>query len=226
MTLHEVLAKLEALGNEKVRALNIRNGADGAQYGVKLGDIRSIAKSAKPDHDLAMQLWETGNLDARLLAILWMKPKAIPATELDRMVRSNAVLQLSDWLNSYIVKAHPDKEALRRQWMSDDHPMAARAGWSLTAERIAKQPDDLNLPALLDRIERELADAASEPQWTMNVALANIGIYHPEHRARALAIGEALGVYRNYPTSPGCTSPFAPSWINELVKRQAAPRKA
>lgn len=222
MTLDEVLAKLEALGDGKVRALAIRNGAEGRQYGVKLGDIRSLAKSTKPDHDLAMRLWETGNLDARLLAILWMKPGAIPAAALDRMVRSNRVLQLSDWLNAYIVKRHPEKEALRRQWMESADPMAARAGWNLTAERIAGNVGDLDLTALLDRIERELAAAAPQPQWTMNTALANIGIHHPGHRARALAIGEALGVYRDYPTSPGCTSPFAPIWIGEMVGRQAA----
>jgi 3-methyladenine DNA glycosylase AlkD len=56
----------------------------------------------------------------------------------------------------------------------------------------------------------------------MNVALANIGIHHAEHRARALAIGEALGVYRDYPTPPGCTSPFAPIWIGEMVRREVA----
>ena len=55
----------------------------------------------------------------------------------------------------------------------------------------------------------------------MNTALASIGINHPAHRARALAIGEALGIYRDYPTSPGCTSPFAPIWINEMVRRQS-----
>jgi 3-methyladenine DNA glycosylase AlkD len=97
--------------------------------------------------------------------------------------------------------------------------MAARAGWSLTAERVAKKPDGLDLGALLDRIEAELADAAPEPQWTMNMALAMIGIHHPALRARALAIGERLGVYRDYPTSPGCTSPFAPDWIGEMVRR-------
>ena len=220
MTVTEALAKLEALGNETVRSLNIRNGAGEQQYGVKLGDIRTLAKASKPDHGLAMALWETANLDARLLAVLWMKPKALSAAELDRLVRSNAVIQVSDWLNSYVVKLHPEKETLRRQWMQSDHPMAARAGWSLTAERIAKNADGLDLPALLDRIERELSGAAQEPQWTMNVALANIGIHHPAHRARAIAIGDALGVYRDYPTSPGCTSPFAPTWINELVRRQ------
>ena len=98
--------------------------------------------------------------------------------------------------------------------------MAARAGWSLTAERVAKKPEGLDLDALLDRIEAEMASAAPEPQWTMNSTLAAIGINHPAHRARALAIGEKLGVYRDYPTSAGCISPFAPEWIGEMVRRQ------
>jgi hypothetical protein len=37
---------------------------------------------------------------------------------------------------------------------------------------------------------------------------------------RAIAIGEKAGVYRDYPVSKGCTSPFAPIWINEMVRRQ------
>jgi 3-methyladenine DNA glycosylase AlkD len=213
MTLAESLAKLEALGNEKVRALNQRNGAGENQYGVKLGDIRTLAKAIRTNHALALELWETGNLDARLLAILLMKPRDLSADELDRLVRSNAAPQVSDWLNAYVVKAHPDKEDLRQRWMASDDPMAARAGWSLTAERVAKQPEGIDLAALLDRIEAELATAAALPQWTMNNTLAAIGIHHPAHRQRALAIGEALGVYRDYPVSPGCTSPFAPIWI-------------
>ena len=36
----------------------------------------------------------------------------------------------------------------------------------------------------------------------------------------ALAIGEKLGIYRDYPVSKGCTSPFAPIWIKEMVKRK------
>ena len=85
-----------------------------------------------------------------------------------------------------------------------------------------KKPDGLELDPQLDRCEAEMATAAPEPQWTMNNPLANIGIHNPSLRARALAIGEKLGVYRDYPTSPGCTSPFAPSWINEMVRRQEA----
>jgi 3-methyladenine DNA glycosylase AlkD len=90
----------------------------------------------------------------------------------------------------------------------------------LTSERIGKDADGLDLPALLDRIEAEMGDAAPEPQWTMNFCLAGIGIHFPKHRKRAVAIGEALGVYRDYPVPKGCTSPFAPVWIKEMVRRQ------
>jgi 3-methyladenine DNA glycosylase AlkD len=62
--------------------------------------------------------------------------------------------------------------------------------------------------------------AAPEVQWTMNMCLAEIGIHFPQHRKRAIAIGEKLGIFRDYPVSKGCTSPFAPIWINEMVRRQ------
>jgi len=55
----------------------------------------------------------------------------------------------------------------------------------------------------------------------MNSALDQIGIQFPELRDRAIAIGEKLGIYRDYPVSKGCTSPFAPIWIEEMVRRQS-----
>lgn len=221
VTLKDTLAQLESLGNEKVRAQNKKNGAVGNQFGVRLGDIRKLAAKIKTNDQLAIALWDTGNIDARLLAILVMKPKDLSRDEIDRMVRSANFSQLADWLNSYVVKSHPDKESLRQSWMEDDDPWAARAGWSLTSERIGKSPDGLDLPALLDRIESEMGNAASGAQWTMNFCLAGIGIHFPSHRKRAIAIGEKLGIYRDYPVSKGCTSPFAPIWINEMVRRQS-----
>lgn len=219
-TLKDTLAELEALGDEKVRARNKKNGAGENQFGVQLGDIRKLAAKIKTNDQLARSLWETGNIDARLLAILLLKPKNLSRDELDRMVRSADFPQLADWLNAYIVKNHPDKESLRQPWMDDEDPWAARAGWSLTSERIGKKPDGLDLPALLDRIESEMGTAAPEVQWTMNFCLGGIGIHFPEHRERAIAIGEKLGLYRDYPVSKGCTSPFVPIWVNEMVRRQ------
>jgi 3-methyladenine DNA glycosylase AlkD len=86
---------------------------------------------------------------------------------------------------------------------------------------VSKNADDLDLDALLDRIEKEMPKAPPESQWTMNNTLAAIGIHHAKHRKRAIAIGETIGLYRDWPVSKGCTPPYAPIWINEMVKRGA-----
>lgn len=220
--LEATLAQLEALGSEQMRAQNRKHGAGDNQFGVRMGDIRKVAAKIKSDHELGLALWATGNIDAQLLGILLMKPKQLSVEEMDGMVRAIDFAQIAEWFSSYVVKNHPDKETLRQAWMATDHPWAARAGWALTAGRVSRSPEGLDLTALLDRIESEMMGAAPETQWTMNTCLANIGIHFPEHRDRALAIGETLGVYRDYPVSKGCTSPFAPIWINEMVRRQAS----
>ena len=220
MTVKEALKDLKALGNAKVRALNAKSGAGDNQFGVSLGEIRTLAKKIKTNHELAVSLWDTGNVEAQFLATLVIQPKKLSARELDRMVRSISFVRVADWLISYVVRQHPEKEALRRDWMAADDRWAARAGWDLTAERVGKSPDGLDVPALLDRIEAEMAGAKPEVQWTMNNTLAGIGIHFPKQRKRAIAIGEKLGIYRDYPVSKGCTSPFAPIWINAIVSRQ------
>jgi 3-methyladenine DNA glycosylase AlkD len=216
----EILAQLKTMGDEKVRKLNVRNGAGDKQFGVKLGDIRVVAKKLKANHALALALWETGNLEAQLITTLLIKAKDLSSAEMEKMVKSVTVVQVAEWLHSYVLKDHDDKETLRQKWMTTKDPMAARAGWRLTAGRVAKSPEGLDPAALLKRIESEMGSADPLVQWTMNMCLAEIGIHFPEHRKRAIAIGEKLGIYRDYPCSAGCTSPFAPIWINYFVSRQ------
>ncbi|MFO0896520.1 MAG: DNA alkylation repair protein [Pirellulales bacterium] len=216
----EILGQLGALGNARMRAHNAKQGAGDNQFGVKLGDVRALANQIKTNHELALALWATDNVEARLLATLLIKPQALSPAELERMVRSATFVPVADWLHSYVVKEHPGKESLRQRWMTSDDPMAARAGWRLTAGRVAKSAEGLDLVALLHRIEAEMGSAAPVVQWTMNACLAEIGIHFPQHRTRAIAIGEKLGLYRDYPVSKGCTSPFAPTWIIAMVSRQ------
>jgi 3-methyladenine DNA glycosylase AlkD len=225
MTLAEAMRQLESLGNAGVRAQNAKSGPMGSgagdnQFGVARGDVRKLANKIKTNHELALSLWKTGNLDAQFLATLLINVKLLSADEMERMVKSISWVWVADWLYSYVLKEHVDKETLRKKWMTSDDRWAARAGWQLTAGRVAKSPEGLDLVALLDRIENEMSGAAPEVQWTMNMCLAEIGIHIPKHRKLALAIGEQLGIYRDYPVSKGCTSPFAPIWINEMVRRQ------
>jgi 3-methyladenine DNA glycosylase AlkD len=220
MTVEEAMRQLKSLGNEGVRAQNAKWGAGDNQFGVNRGDIRKLANKIKTNHELAWSLWKTGNIDAQFLATLLIKVDLLSADEIERLVKSISFAWVAEWLNSYVVKEHSDKETLRKKWMESDDRWTARAGWQLTAGRVAKSPEGLDLEALLDRIENEMGTAAPEVQWTMNMCLAEIGIHFPKHRKRAIAIGEKLGIYRDYPVSKGCTSPFAPIWINFMVSRQ------
>lgn len=217
----DVLDELEALGNAKVRERNSRLGAGSDQFGVLMGDIRKVAAKHKNDHELGLALWSTGNLEARHVAILLLRPKSLTADDVDSLVRDASFGPLADWLSSYIIKNHPESETLRLRWLADPDPWAARAGWSLTAGRAERSPEGLDLDGLLDRIATEMPTADPATQWTMNNSLAAIGINHPQLRQRAIDIGEKLGIYRDYPVPKGCTSPFAPIWISEMVKRQA-----
>ena len=220
MNCKEILSQLEALGDEKRRKHNTKYGAGDNQYGVKMGDIRKMAKQIKTNHDLALELWSTENIDARFLSILILDVGQISALQMDEMVRSVNFKHVADWINSYVVKLHPDNETLRKKWMKSKDPMALRAGWNLTKQRIVRDPEGIDIPGILDRIESEMGTAHPIAQWTMNFVLAETGINFPEHRKRALEIGEHLGVYRDFGTAKGCTSPFAPIWIKTMVDRQ------
>lgn len=221
MTVKKLLAQLESLGNAARRKHNTKAGAPDNQFGVKLGDLRAIAKKLKTDHALALELWDTGNVEAQLLATQIIDVSSLSAAELDTMTRSTTCGQVADWLNAYVVAQHPEKEKLRAKWMKDKDRWAARAGWNLTASRVQDgEADGLDLGALLDRIEKELPKAKPEVQWTMNNTLAAIGIDHAEHRKRALAIGEKIGLYRDWPVSKGCTPPYVPVWVEAMLKRK------
>jgi len=220
MNSKEILAQLKSLSNEKMMAHNKKFGAGDNQFGVKMGDIRALAKKIKTNHELALELWNTENVDARFLAILIIDPKKLSFEELKNLVKSEKFTHVADWLYTNVIKIYPDTESFRQEWMDSKDSMQARAGWSLTSGAVVRNPDVLDFPALLDRLESEMPKAAPEVQWTMNNTLANIGINHPEYRERALKIGEKLGIYRDFPVSKGCTSPFAPIWINEMVSRQ------
>ena len=214
----ELLAELAALEDPKVREVNERHGDD---HGVNLSKLRAIAKRLNTQHPLALELWDTGDTAARLLALLICRPKDFERDELDAMVRETLAPKVRDWFVNYVVKKSPHSETLRLAWSADPDPMVASAGWALTAERANKNAEGLDLARLLDVINAEMKEAPGRLQWEMNNTLAFIGIEHAEHRERALEIGERLEVLKDYPTPPGCTSPYAPLWISEMVRRQS-----
>ena len=218
-SVNEVLAELADLEDPQARAVNERRGND---IGVNLSKLRAIAKRLKTQHEFAAELWDTGDTQARLIALLINSPKKYTAEQLDAMLREARVPKVHDWFVSYVLKKNPESETRRIQWMSDPDEVVASAGWALTSQAVAKNVDNLDMEGLLDTIEAQMQQAPDQLQWAMNECLATIGIHQSEYRARALEIGERLAVLKDYPAPPNCTSPYAPEWINAMVSRQQA----
>jgi 3-methyladenine DNA glycosylase AlkD len=138
----EVMAELAALEDPRAREVNEKHGDD---HGVNLGKLRAMAKRLKTQQELASELWATGDTAARLLALLICRPKAFGRDELDTMLRQARIPKVHDWLVNYVVKKSPHAEELRTTWLADRDPLVASAGWALTSDRVAKQPEGLDL---------------------------------------------------------------------------------
>jgi 3-methyladenine DNA glycosylase AlkD len=150
--LEHVVRKLAALEDPKMREANERQGDD---HGVNLTRLRELAKLLKTQHELALELWATGDTAARLLSTLVCRPKALSAAELDAMIRDIRSPKLLDWFIVNMVKRGRHAEELRIAWKDGDD-LVGRAGWSLTTERVVKNAEGLDLDALLDQIEKKM----------------------------------------------------------------------
>lgn len=213
----DLVKELADLEDAKVRAVNEKHGD---AHGINLTKLRAVAKRVKTQHELSVELWATENPNARLLALLICSPRKFDGDSLDKMLRQSQSPKEQDWLVNYVVKKNKSAEELRIWWLADEDSNVASAGWALTSDRVNKKPEGLDLSALLDEIETSMREAPERLQWAMNMCLAYIGIESPAHRDRARQIGEQLEVLKDYPTPPNCTSPFAPTWIDEMVRRK------
>lgn len=213
----DLVEELADLEDAKIRAVNEKHGD---AHGINLTRLRAVAKRVKTQHELSVELWETEDPNARLLALLICSPRKFDGDSLDRMLRQSQSPKEQGWLVNYVVKKNKNAEELRTRWLADNDSNVASAGWALTSDRVNKKPEGLDLSALLDEIESTMRDAPERLQWAMNMCLAYVGIESPDHRDRARRIGERLEVLKDYPTPPNCTSPFAPIWIDEMVRRK------
>ena len=68
MTTEQVMKELEKKGSATIKKIFQNHGAKEPLFGVKVGDLKVMQKKIKRDHDLAMDLFKTGNYDAMYLA--------------------------------------------------------------------------------------------------------------------------------------------------------------
>ena len=71
---------------------------------IKCGEIKKIAREIERDHDLAMELWESGEFHPRMLAVLILDKKLLDQDFLNRLAAdleggdADEWPQIADWL--------------------------------------------------------------------------------------------------------------------------------
>ena len=195
----------------------------------KLGDLRKMAKEIKIDHPLAMELWSTGDLLPRLLAILIMDKKKINQEFVDLLDADiqhheyEQRNQLTDWLLANQLMKNKKTITLLKSWEHSSSAIQRRLFWYYQARlRWTGQTPPANSQDLLTAIENRMANEKPEVQWAMNFTAAQIGIFESKYRSKCIDIGERLGLYKDEEVAKGCTPNYLPIFIQTQVDKLAS----
>ena len=186
----------------------------------KLGDLRKIAKKVKRDHELAIELWSTGEYFPRQLAILIIDIKLLTQELIDKLdmeIQSHDLeqrKQLIDWLMANQLSKDKKTIALMESWENSPSVLQRRIYWYYQARlRWMGHTKQSNTEALLTSIEANLEKEEPEVQWAMNYTAGQIGKWQEEYRARCISIGEVSGLYKDEVVPRGCTPSYLPRFI-------------
>ena len=116
MTLEETMTTLRQAGKEQTRKTYRRHGAGENLFGVSFADYGKLQKKIKRDHELARQLWATGNEDARALALMIADPAQATEKELNAWAESITWKLHADLLAQHVGSKAPCRHKLMDRW--------------------------------------------------------------------------------------------------------------
>lgn len=186
----------------------------------KLGDLRSLAKDIKKDHQLATELWLSKHYFARQLAILILDKKLLTEEVIDNLINDmnqhddNEKLQLVDWLFANQLSKDKKTIELIKRWENSKSSLQRRIFWYYQARlRWTGQTPPPNSDELLTKIETRIEKEVPEVQWAMNFTTGWIGVYEKKYRNRCILLGEKTSLYKGKMVSKGCTPDYLPEFI-------------
>jgi len=228
MDVRDALAQLEAAGTERNRVIYRRHGAGENQFGVAFKDLRAMAKRIGRDHGLALSLWATENVDARLLACMVADPALMNDDDLDAWMEGIAYYVLVDEFVADVASQAPGLRARMERWIKSARDWTAQAGWDLVGVLAARDPnlrDEIFLD-LLEKIEREIEHAGNRTRHAMNGALIAIALRNEGLREEAVDAARQIGPVIVDHGETGCVTPAAIPHIEKTVAYREAARKA
>ncbi|NNC83717.1 MAG: hypothetical protein HKN79_09070 [Flavobacteriales bacterium] len=193
----------------------------------KLGDLKKMAREIKKDHDLAMELWASGEYYPRLLATLILDKNTLDQEMIDRLDKdleshtSEERNHIMEWLMANQLTKSKRTLSLIESWEKSSSALQRRTYWYHQARlRWTGQKSPENTEELLDKIESTLAKEEPDVQWAMNFTAAWIGVFDERYRKRCIQIGEQTGLYKDEVVARGCTPNYLPAFIQTEVDKR------
>lgn len=226
MNVKEVLKRLEDLGTEQNRKVYRKHGVAGEMFGVSYAHLGQLTKEIKKDHELAGELWQTGNHDAQVLATMIADPNRFSAKEIDEWSKDLENYVLADALTKLVSQTEFAREKAEK-WTDSTDEWRGSVGWSLIGilTKNKNLPDAFFEP-FLQTIETDIHHRRNRVRYAMNAALISIGIRSEFLQKQALMVAHKIGSVEVEHGETGCKTPDATDYILKTVERKNKKAKA
>ena len=229
MTAADILKELEPLGSESYKKTMMVHGAREPIFGVKIQDLKKIAKRVGKDYQLALDLFRTGNYDAMYLAGLIADDSRMTKKDLQQWLDQAYCPGINEYTVPWVAAESAHGWELGLKWIESKNEQHAAAGWS-TLSSVAGRRDDseLDVPAfkkLLDRVEKSIHEQPNRVKYTMNGFVIAVGSYIEPLHKRAVEVGKSIGKVSVEMGGTSCKVPFAPDYIKKVEARGSLGKK-
>jgi len=162
--------------------------------GVSIPNLRAHARRLGPDHRLALDLWDTGIHEARILASMVDEPAEVRREQMDTWAEDFDSWDLCDQAIGNLFARTPFALQAARAWTKRDEEFVKRAGFTLIATRAVRDrtsPDGA-FTAWFPTIRRGAADDRNYVRKAVSWSLRQIGKRNLALNAAAIAEAETL----------------------------------
>ncbi len=229
MTSEEILVQLKALGLDSIKKVLLKHDIVEPLYGVKVEELKKIAKKVKSGHELAMKLYDSGIYDARYLAGLIAEPEKMTAADLEHWAAGANCPSLREYTVAWVAAESSHGMVKALEWVKSKEDGIASAGWATLANIVAIKSDtelDLKqLSALLKIVEKTIHQSSNRTKQTMNGFVISVGTYVKDLNALAKQTATAVGKVTVDMGDTACKVPAALDYIAKAETKNTVGKK-
>jgi len=230
MNVAEIMTYLQANGSQSIKNILLKHGVKEPFFGVKVEYLKTIQKKVKKDHQLAKNLYATGNTDAMYLAGLIADDAKMTRADLQTWVNEAVSNNISEYTVPWVATESQYGFELALEWINDSREYVAAAGWSTLSNIVSFKPDnelDLGvLRDLLNRVEQTIHSSPNRVRSTMNGFIICLGTYVDALTNEAIATAHKIGTVLVDKNGTACKVPVAVDYIEKSrAKRKPGMKK-